>query len=178
MCKKGGFSDKSLCTIRVFRAITLLPEWIVSISCKWIPCCVQRIYRIIGPPKYYTHCWALQCYGALSKRGFWPSLTLQIFKELQVNYRKMMVDVTRKTYYSLVAHQRIVGFSCYSYMKLQVCTVIYYCYYHQTTRVQSGQCGMPLLLRAKYLQWWVLLNFWLWITWIKSLDSLLAILKQ
>ena len=44
--------------------------------------------------------------------------TLQIFKELQVNYRKMMVDVTRKTYYLLVAHQRIVGFSCYSYMKL------------------------------------------------------------
>ena len=78
--------------------------------------------------------------------------TLQIFKELQVNYRKMMVDVTRKTYYSLVAHQRIVGFSCYSYMKLQVCTVIYYCYYHQTTRVQSGQCRMPLLLQAKYLQ--------------------------
>ena len=66
----------------------------------------------------------------------------------------MMVDVTRKTYYSLVAHQRIVGFSCYSYMKLQVCTVIYYCYYHQTTRVQSGQCRMPLLLQAKYLQCW------------------------
>ena len=36
----------------------------------------------------------------------------------------MMVDVTKKTYYSLVAHQRIVGFNCYSYMKLQVCTVI------------------------------------------------------
>ena len=64
----------------------------------------------------------------------------------------MMVDVTRKTYYSLVAHQRIVGFSCYSYMKLQVCTVIYDCYYHQTIRVQSGQCRMPLLLQAKYLQ--------------------------
>ena len=44
----------------------------------------------------------------------------------------MMVDVTRKTYYSLVAHQRIAGFSCYSYMKLQVCTVIYYCHYRQT----------------------------------------------
>ena len=80
------------------------------------------------------------------------SNSLQISKELQVNYRKMMVDVTRKTYYSLVAHQRIVGFSCYSYMKLQVCTVIYYCYYHQTTRVQSGQCRMPLKLQAKYLQ--------------------------
>ena len=64
----------------------------------------------------------------------------------------MMVDVTRKTYYSLVAHQRIVGFSCYSYMKLQICTVIYDCYYHQTIRVQSGQCIMPLLLLAKYLQ--------------------------
>ena len=79
--------------------------------------------------------------------------TLQIFRVLQVNYRKMMVDVTRKTYYSLVAHQKIVGFSCCSYMKLQVCTVIYYCYYHQTTRVQSGQCRMPLLLQAKYLQY-------------------------
>ena len=79
-------------------------------------------------------------------------ITLQIFKELQVNYRKMMVDVTRKTYYSLVAHQRIVGFSCYSYMKLQVCTVISYCHYHQTIRVQLGQCRMPLLLQAKYLQ--------------------------
>ena len=78
--------------------------------------------------------------------------TLQIFKVLQVNYRKMMVDVTRETYFSLVAHQRIVGFSCYSYMKLQVCTVIYYCYYHQTTRVQLGQCRMPLLLQVKYLQ--------------------------
>ena len=78
--------------------------------------------------------------------------TLQIFNALQVNYRKMIVDVTRKTYYLLVAHQRIVGFSCYSYMKLQVCTVIYYCYYHQTIRVQSGQCRMPLLLQAKYLQ--------------------------
>ena len=64
----------------------------------------------------------------------------------------MMVDVTRKTYYLLVAHQRIVGFSCYSYMKLQVCTVICYCHYHQTIRVQSGQCRMPLLLQAKYLQ--------------------------
>ena len=79
-------------------------------------------------------------------------ITLQIFNALQVNYRKMMVDVTRKTYYSLVAHQRIVGFSCYSYMKLQVCTVICYCHYHQTIRVQSGQCRMPLLLQAKYLQ--------------------------
>ena len=64
----------------------------------------------------------------------------------------MMVDVTSKTYYSLVAHQRIVGFSCYSYMKLQVCTVIYNCHYHQTIRVQLGQCRMPLLLQAKYLQ--------------------------
>ena len=79
-------------------------------------------------------------------------VTLQIFKALQVNYRKMMVDVTRKTYYSLVAHRQIVGFSCYSYMKLQVCTVIYDCYYNQTIRVQSGQCRMPLLLQAKYLQ--------------------------
>ena len=77
---------------------------------------------------------------------------LQIFTGLQVNYRKMMVDVTRKTYYSLVAHQQIVGFSCYSYMKFQVGTVICYCYYHQTTRVQSGQCRMPLFLQAKYLQ--------------------------
>ena len=72
--------------------------------------------------------------------------TLQIFKELQVNYKKMMVDVTRKTYYSLVAHQQIVGFSCYSYMKLQVCTIIYYCYYRQTIRLQLDQCRMPLLL--------------------------------
>ena len=63
-----------------------------------------------------------------------------------------MVDVTRKTYYSLVAHQRIVGFSCYSYMKLQIRTVICYCHYHQTIRVQLGQCRMPLLLQAKYLQ--------------------------
>jgi len=55
--------------------------------------------------------------------------TLQIFKALQVNYRKMMVDVTRKIYYSLVAHQRLVGFLCYSYMNLQVCTVICYCHY-------------------------------------------------
>ena len=72
------------------------------------------------------------------------STTLQIFKELQVNYRKMMVD------YSLVAHQRIVGFSCYSYMKLQVCTVICYCHYHQAIRVQFDQCRMPRLLQAKY----------------------------
>ena len=70
---------------------------------------------------------------------FWDEATLQIFKALQVNYRKMMVD------YSLVAHQRIVGFSCYSYMKLQVCTVICYCHYHQTIRVQLDQCRMPLL---------------------------------
>ena len=56
-----------------------------------------------------------------------------------------------KVYY-LHCKYLTVGFSCYSYMKLQVCTVIYYCYYHQTTRVQLGQCRMPLLLQAKYLQ--------------------------
>ena len=77
--------------------------------------------------------------------------TLQIFKALQVNYKKMMVDVTRKTYYSLVAHQRIVGFSCYSYMKLQVCTVIYYRYDNFVKKIETNM-DILLLLGKIYVQ--------------------------
>ena len=48
-------------------------------------------------------------------------------------------------------YQRTVGFPCYSYKKLRVCTVIYYCHYRQTIRVQFDQCMMPLLQQAKYI---------------------------
>ena len=57
-------------------------------------------------------------------------------------------------------YQWIVGFPCYSYMKLSVYTVIYYCHYHQTIRVQLDQCRMPLLLQAKYIAEWCQDLFW------------------
>ena len=79
-------------------------------------------------------------------------ITLQIFKVLQVNDRKMMVDVTRKTYYSLVAHQRIVGF-----FLLQLHEIA--CMYRNLRlllpsnyKSSIGSVQNALLLQAKYLQ--------------------------